>query len=452
MKQALLTLFGATTVIGVAFSVLLSGGGTVPPQRERVVFWHFWGGGERKAVQSIVRRFNQSQDRYWVDEVPVPGQNLDMKFFMALAGGDFPDVLNQDDQIIAQWADRDVLIPIRELTMGQQEYKRLVDWLNPAARSIGTYNGQLYALCNAIDVRTLIYRTDTLADRPPPVTLAQLGEIAKRDSGDDSSIFYLPDDRRLWAWGIVFGGDFYDEPTGRVTANDPKIVEALEWMVSYTRFHGRQKIRAFRSTNREAGAGSMLLDGRYGLMMDGQWRIPELDMARQQALEQGREPIRYGVVALPAPPGGRTNAGWLNGNFFVVPRGCKNPQGAWEFMKFWSGFGGHEAEAAITATSGGWIPASPQVVEQPVFEDYLQQHPNFRLFVELASSPHQVPTPPIPVQAYFYERINRAAEEALSLTKTPQQALDDATRDIQTRLVAVLKSSESIGSPLPGRN
>ena len=196
----------------------------------------------------------------------------------------------------------------------------------------------------------------------------------------------------------------------------------------------------------------MLLDGRYGLMMDGQWRIPELDTARQQALEQGREPIRYGVVSLPAPPGGRTNAGWVNGNFFVVPRGCKNPQGAWEFMKFWSGFGGHEAEAAIMATSGGWIPASPKVVEQPAFEDYLQQHPNFRLFVELASSPHQVPTPPIPVQAYFYERINRAAEEALSLTKTPQQALDDATRDIQTRLVAVLKSSESIASPLPSSN
>lgn len=429
-------------IIWAAVMSLRSGDSRIPPGRQRVVFWHFWGGKDREPVQEIVQRFNQSQKRYWVEEVPVPGQNLDMKFFMAIAGGDFPDVLNQDDQIIAQWAHHGVLTPLRELTADEDEYRQLLDWLNPAARKIGTYNGQLYALCNAIDIRALIYRKDALTDNAPPTTIAELDAIAKRPSGDDSRILYLPDDRRLWAWGIVFGGDFYDEETGRVTANHPRIVEALEWMVSYTDYHGLQKIRAFRSTNREAGAGSMLLDGRYGLMLDGQWRIAELDEAREQALDEVQDPIDYGVVPLPAPPGGRENAGWVNGNFFVVPRGCKNPKGAWEFMKFWSGFGGHERDAAITAASGGWIPASRQVVAQREFQQYLHQHPNFRLFVDLAGRPHQIPTPAVPVQAYFYERVNLAAEKALSLTKTPRQALDDATRDIQARLDAVLSERE----------
>ncbi len=425
----------AAAIIAWASLVVLRGADDeVPAGRERVVFWHFWGGTERETVREIVRRFNESQENYFVEEVPVPGQNLDMKFLMAMAGGDYPDLLNQDDQVIAQWASRGVLTPIRELCDGAGEYQRLEEWLSPAARRIGTVDGELFALCNALDIRVLFYREDALHGQPPPTTIAELDAIAKRHPPDANRIPYLPDDRRLWAWGVVFGGDFYDAATGQVTANHPRIVAALEWMVSYSRFHGLPLIRAFRSTNREAGAGSMLLDGRYGLMMDGQWRVIELDDAIRQAMHEGRTPMRYGVVPLPAPPHGRENAGWVNGNFFVVPRGAKNPRGAWEFMKFWSGFGGNEANAAEFAAAGGWVPASPHVVRQPAFQSFLDQHPNFRLFVDLAGSPHQHPTPLVPVQAYFYERINLATEEALSLTKSPQQALDEATADIQRRL------------------
>ena len=421
---------------GLAAAIQLGGDAQVPPGRQQVVFWHFWGGSQRSAVRDIVSRFNAAQDEYWVEEIAVPGQNLDMKFFMALAGGDFPDVVNQDEQIIAQWAQSGVLMPIRELAKDEAEYRLLVDWLNPAARNIGTYEGELFALCNAIDIRALFYREDALRGSPPRM-IDELDRMAKRQSADPSRIPFLPDDRRLWAWGIVFGGDFYDEITGQVTANDPRIVEALEWMVSYTEFHGLSQVRAFRSTNREAGAGSMLIDGRYGLMMDGQWRVAELDDYNVRAAAEGRQSIGYGVVSLPSPAEGRDRAGWANGNFFVVPRGCRNPDGAWEFMKFWSGFGGNEEQAAMTAASGGWIPASRHVVEQPPFQEYLRRHPNFRLFVELAESPHQRPTPAIPVQAYFYERVNLAVEEALSLSKSPQAALDDATRDVQARLDAV---------------
>jgi len=405
----------------------------IPAGREQVVFWHFWGGQERLAVQQIVQRFNASQEKYWVEEIPVPGQNLDMKFYMAIAGGKTPDLLNQDDQIVAQWAERGVLMPIRELAEDDNQYVRLQHWLIPSAKKIGTCNGELYALCNAIDIRALFYRTDALRGLPPPESISELDRIAKVHPQRDDTIPYLPDDRRLWAWGVAFGGDFYNEATKQVTVNHPRIVRALDWMASYTDFHGVQAVQAFRSTNREAGAGSMLLAGRYELMMDGQWRVAELDAAQQADPD-----FAYGVVPLPYSDGGRQNAGWVNGNFFIVPRSCHNPQGAWAFMKFWSGFDGHAAEAAESAAAGGWIPASQEVVKQPAFQRYLQAHPNFRLFVELANSPHQQPTPTISIQAYLYERVNRAAEEALTKQKSAQQALDDAQRDIEARLQAVL--------------
>lgn len=398
--------------------------------RERIVFWHFWGGADRKIVQEIVRRFNQSQPNYRVEEIAVPGQNLDMKFFMSLQGGDAPDLLNQDDQVIAQWANAGVLMPIRELCPDETTYRELEEWLYPPAKQIGTYDNELYAICNALDIRVLFYRESAIAPFEPPQTIQQLDRIAKRPLATNETIPYLPDNRRLWAWGIAFGGDFYDEQSGMVTPDDPKIVEALEWMTSYSRELGLEKIRAFRSTNREAGAGSMLRDGRYGLMMDGQWRVAELD----RVVEESEGEFQYGVAPLPYPPNGRANAGWVNGNFFVVPQGCQKKRGVWEFIKFWSGFGGHEAEAAMTASSGGWIPASSLVTAQPHFQDYLRRHPRFRLFVELAESESQVPTPAIPVQAYYYERVNQAADEALTLQKSPREALREAARDVQSQL------------------
>ena len=406
---------------------------SIPAGRKRVLFWHFWGGAERQVVQEVVRRFNASQHRYWVQEIAVPGQNLDMKLYMAMAGGDFPDCLNQDDQVVGQWASRGILTPLRAVATAD-EYQALEAWLSPAARRIGTYDKELYALCNSLDLRALYYREEALQGKSPPHTLDQFDALAKLAGDDPQRIPFLPDDRRLWAWGIVFGGRFYDEQTGTVTASDPRIVAALEWMTSYTRTLGLENVRAFRSTNRETGASSMLLEGRYDWMLDGQWRVREFDQARQLAARQQRPPFRYGVIPLPVPEGGIEQAGWVNGNFFLIPKGCRNPQGAWAFMKFWSGFGGFEAEAAKTAARGGWIPASPAVIDQPAFQAYLQQHPQFRLFVELAGSPNQWPTPNVPEQAYFFERINQATEEALTLEKSPKQALEEATRDIQNRL------------------
>ncbi|WP_310820600.1 extracellular solute-binding protein [Stratiformator vulcanicus] len=413
----------------------MSGEAGLPAGRERVVFWHFWGGAEREAVRDVVARFNASQDEYEVEEVPVPGQNLDMKFFMAVAGGSYPDLINQDDQVIAQWASRGVLTPMRELCEDEAEYERLMRWLSPPAKRIGTYEGELFALCNALDIRAMFYRSDFLADRPVPQTIEEFDALAMNRIADPNRISYLPDDRRLWAWGTAFGGDFVDPISGETSIDDPEVVTALEWMRSYADFHGRDTAVAFRSTARETGAGSMLLDGRYAIVMDGQWRVAELDAAAEQAIAAGQMPIRYEVGPLPYPPGGRPRAGWVNGNFFLVPRGARNPDGAWAFMKFWAGFD-NESEAADTAATGGWIPASRKVIEQPTFQAYLDEHPKFRLFVELTQSEAQIPTPAVSVQTFLYERVNRAADEAISGGAAPAEALRRADVAVEARLKA----------------
>ena len=78
-----------------------------------MVFWHFWGGEDRAVVDDIVAQFNDSQQRYRVRAVAMPGNNLQAKLFLAVAGGDPPDIVNQDDPVLADWAKRGVIQPLK---------------------------------------------------------------------------------------------------------------------------------------------------------------------------------------------------------------------------------------------------------------------------------------------------------------------------------------------------
>ena len=168
------------------------------PGRREVIFWHEWGGADRAVVEEIVDRFNASQDEHYVRAIAMPGNNLDMKVFLSVTGGDSPDVVNQDDQIVADWAWRGALCAIDELAT-PEDTQRLDTWLYPAARERGSYNGRLYALCNGLDIRALYYNQTMLDEYglEPPLALAELDVIAETiaptdESGPRDRFGYLP--------------------------------------------------------------------------------------------------------------------------------------------------------------------------------------------------------------------------------------------------------------------
>ena len=424
----------------------------VPPGREEVVFWHFWGGEDRAVVERTVARFNQQSSRYFVRAIAMPGNNLDLKLFLAVTGGEPPDLINQDDPIMADWAERGALLPLAEVA-APGELEQLENWLVPAARQLGSYRGEPYALCNGLDIRALYYNQSILAEYglAPPKTIAELDELAIRTSlfdqrGEPIRVGYLPDPRRLWAWGIVFGGAFYDPQTRRVTANRPEIRAALEWMASYRVRFGAERLAAFRQGDQSLpGRAFPLLAGRYTAVMDGQWRVRDILAAQAEQRRRGKPITEYGVCPLPTPPGGKPAAGWVNGNFFLIPRGAKQAAGATAIMKFWSGFAGNEADAARTCREGGWLPVSQRVIEQPEFQAHLAAQPLMARFVELAGSPHQIPTPVIPGAPFFQRAIQDAAAEVLYVTPAPVPAevLERTTRSIQTRLDAISEKARA---------
>ena len=421
--------------------------------REEVVFWHFWGGRDRPVVEGVIRRFNESQNRYRVRGVAMPGANLDLKLFLSIAGGNPPDVMNHDDPVVADWAARGALTPLDQLGSAE-EIERLEKWLYPSAARLGSYRGRLFALVNGLDIRALYFnRTalrevelDGLADEGPQ-TLSDLDLISEAIAPAEATVRhelnrvgFLPDPRRFWAWAIVFGGRFSDphasDAEGRITLDCEENLAALRWMAGFSERYGADRVASFRSGDQALTGASfpLLADRRYTVLMDGQWRVRDLAEAAAASARRGEPFDEYGVCPLPPPLGGRERAGWVNGNFFIVPRGAKQPQGAWEFMKFWAGFDGAERQAAITAAEGGWIPPSEAVVRQPEFQRFLERMPLFREFVELAASEHQTPTPALPVASFYYREVVAAASDVMYRGADPEARLAVAARRVRRQL------------------
>lgn len=388
-------------------------------ERREVVFWHFWGGEDRRVVEQVVERFHASQSEYRVRAIAMPGNNLDLKVFLAVTGGDPPDLINQDDPILGDWASRGAILPLEDY-VSQTEIAELDQWLYPAARRLGTYQGLSYALCNGLDIRALYYNQTLLeqSGESPPQTLAGLDALAERMTPPGRArrerYAFLPDPRRLWSWAPVFGGGFFAGDDGQIEINTERNRAALEWMISYRERYGGDNLSAFRTGDQSLpGKTFPLLTGRYVMVMDGQWRVRDIRASQRAQQRRGESVTQYGVCSLPPPEGGREDAGWVNGNFFLVPRGADCADGAWAFMKFWSGFGGNEAEAAETCVAGGWIPVSQQVVEEPEFQQYLAGEPLFAEFVRLAGSENQFPVPIVPGAALLRREIETAGELAL---------------------------------------
>ncbi len=458
--------FSIATLVVAAVGVMaagLRGPGTSPPAgRSLVEFWHFWGGADRAVVEDVVRRFNQSQTDYWVRAIAVPGNNFDAKLFLAIAGGSPPDLVNQDDPVVADWFERGAVEPIDAL-IGPEETKRLEAFLLPAARRLGRVGDRLVAVPNGLDLRLLYYNRTELERRhlDVPRTIDEFNRVidAVTPPGTDlrgaQMVAFLPDPRRLWTWGYVFGGNFFDASTGRATLDSPPIVAALQWMVDRCRSFGADGLAAFRRGDQSLPGKTFPLlptdddatTGRYLFILDGQWRVRDIEAFQRDRRARGLSSVDFGVCSLPYPAAGpaRPRSGWVNGNFFLVPRGARNPQGAWRFIQFWIGLD-DPIQAAATCRAGGWIPVSSTVVETREFQAYLAEHPLMAEFVTAADSPHLYPYPAVAGGMHFLRETQLAAEYAINHPNdSASRILHQANQRIQAQRDAQMRGRSRDG-------
>ncbi len=389
-------------------------------------YWTGWSGFEFDVLQGLVDQFNTENPETFINMTTVFGQYD--KVLTAIAGGNPPDVVS------AVWlremvgiAARGALTPITEFAArdgidGSAYFPQL--WEN------WQWNGDLWGLMCTSNSNVLAYAPAALEAAgisAAPTTLAELDEASLKlekvdSSGNIESVGILPANLR-W-WGLVFGGTFYDEANRKVTANDPKIVAALDWMASYWSRLGADKIAAFQS-----GFGDYLSPqnsffvGKENITQVGEWFI--------QFQKRFAPDLVMDMMAAPPPEGGRANCTTFDGSVFTIPAGVRNPEASWTFIK-WLSEDVNMGEFCFNITN---IP--PKVA--PASEDRFISDPRFQLALNLLNGENAFGPDKMPVNNFYGARLAEAETSVKNGQMSAQEALDRVTEEVQEELDQTLE-------------
>ncbi len=291
-----------------------------------------WGFGVEETNPLAFARVNAFKEAFPAIKLEIVPEFDDQKLLTAAASGQVPDLLWLDRFAFASWAARGVLQPLTELIQRDSfDTSRFYE----AALQEASYEGQVYGIPGGMDVKVLYVNLDALAE-------AGVTDIATLDTGNWEQISDLGSklvkrsgeqvdrwgfDTKVQAGGIylwagangghVMGGD------GEATFNDPKVVEALDWAVkTYDAQGGFKSYEAVATTwqgDEQFARGQVALSVYENWMMGIIARVaPELNFA-----------------VLPVKPrGGDGLTSFAGGRAWAIPKGAKDPDAAWEYIKF----------------------------------------------------------------------------------------------------------------------
>jgi multiple sugar transport system substrate-binding protein len=361
--------------------------------------------------------------------------STNQKLFAAVAAGQPPDVTWVDGPEVSGWGVRGIIEPIDSYM--KADSVALSDFWGPCAREI-QYNGHIWALPFTADPNFgFFWNTQLFAAagiKNPPTTFAEMDKMAQEltvvKNGNIQQAGLLPwntygNANSIITYGWVFGGNFFNQVTNTVTANDPPIVDALAWMVSYAKKYDITKFSAFiapfgGSANFQAGQTFAL--GKLAMQPMGPWEIP--------AIAQYNPGMKYGITKMPAKTP-LPSSSWVGGWCVGIPKGAKNPDAGWEFVKW------------ICATDQGTTAAGNAVADFPGYRksSFFNNIPTAikPFYPILQATQHQRPV--TPAEDYYMGQLNNEVSNALYGKKTPKQALTDCTNNVQKYLNGILHKS-----------
>ena len=401
------------------------------PKRIPVRFWHMWSAEWKDVVDDIVDHYNRSQDKYEVIALSVPG-GADTKFILGAMGGDPPDVMAQWNAVIPTWAESNMLTPFEDL-MSPSEREKYERESYPIVKRVGQYKGKTYGFPIGLQVKGVFYLPKAFEEagiKEFPKTWEELtadGEkLTQRDAkGNITRLGFLAGG---WAeTAPVFGGGLYDFKRDRLDLSDPKNLECLQDLVALRKRDGYDQVERFESglNTGSYGGGWPFISGAYAAAVDGPWRV--------QQIAKYAPNLDYATALIPPPAGGVAGAGLGSGNFMIIPRSAKEKEGAWDFVKYWSGLT-DPVTAAQFYVNGGWLPPSDAVANAPIYKEYIREHPQFGTFVRAISSPNIQAKPPVAYQQFISDTADKLDDEALRGEITPSNAVAELQSSVDKEI------------------
>ena len=158
--------------------------------RQIVTYWYYHKGNEATYQENAIARFNESQDKYFVQGFSVPDKQ---KYLVAMASDESPDVIALTNAEVISYQTSGLLEDMS--TMGEANGFDFSIYDAPALTA-NSVDGRMYAFPLTSVVIQMFYNIDLLnsiGETEPPTTMEELFEMAEKVTTVDESVSSVGD-------------------------------------------------------------------------------------------------------------------------------------------------------------------------------------------------------------------------------------------------------------------
>lgn len=343
-------------------SILVLAAGFAQAPRKEVVVWGLSMGPDSKGQDAVIREFEKRNPDLKVKLLSMGAGRMDpQKLMTSIVGNVAPDAINQDRFTISDWASRGAFLSLDEYMAADKGKDPLCptpEQYYAAPWEEAKYEGKTYAIPTGADNRVLYWNRRIFKENAdaliaagcdptrPPRTWSELLKYSKALTKLDKNgklirAGFLPNFGNSWLYMYAFmnNAEFMSADRRTCTMNSPEAREALDFMAKgYEIVGGYENAKKFES-GFQGNENDCFIVGQVAMKIDGEWILnnlaryaPELDF---QCAPAPVPDDRYNKTGRFATEKDQFIT-WVGGFSLAIPRGARNPEGAWRFIKFFT--------------------------------------------------------------------------------------------------------------------
>jgi multiple sugar transport system substrate-binding protein len=392
-------------------------------------------------MEAQIKAFQEQHPNIEVEHQYILIADLPVKVLTAIAGGDPPDAFSLRRADMPSFVAKDALLPMDDLL--KRDNINLDQLLYPSEAYHCRYEGTTYSLAQAIGGGFFIlyrgkdaYRKAGLDPETSPKTWKELADAhGKLTQMKDGAIEKLGIDIHMATdesygfdgWLYTNNGKLLSDDGKSPAFNSPEGLATLEWMVQFHQAQGGwSKVRDFTGgDNKDPGkVRPMFYEGLLGLYNH--------NVSNPFQFSTERPEFQWGAGLIPyndANPQAKSTSYDLGGWGTSIPKGSKNVDAAWEWVK-WNTIGpGNEA---FLRAQGRPSPVRAHTEAYGKDPAVLKVNPDWKVFEETLAN--TVAMPKTAAWSQLRDAMAKRVEQALLGQLSPKEALATAEREVQQAL------------------
>jgi multiple sugar transport system substrate-binding protein len=396
---------------------------------DKLLYWSSNNTQEIEYARKIVKSWNESHPEIQIKHQPVPeGQSSEEVILASVVGQTTPDIYsNMWEGDVEAYAQAGVLIPLDTLKGFMEFLSARCD--SSAIEEVRSQDGHIYQIPWKINPIMLIYNINHLKGidfENPPRTYSEFMTACKRFTKDLDGDGYIDQwfgySEVLVTWWQRFF-DFYPlylaASGGAPLIKNNKAAFNNKYAVEVFRFLRDIYKNNYFPRERLSARQDPFLSGVIAIRFTGPWEIAHAELYKPKGFQ-------YNFTSIPVPDGSDNPPyTYCDPKNIVIFNTCKNPQDAWEFLKYSM----TEENDLKLLEHTNQLPRRKDLLENANFESYFEKNPMMKTFARQAK--HVRGTDQTPVLKEVFDLISQEYEACVIYNKkTPEQAIEDAAKAV----------------------